>query len=110
MTFRIPKRLYSALTTWDGFWILGGAAVPGASEIKDLDIMVEHHYWFLASSLIPREARVNTLGGFKWEEEGLSIDMWPDELSRLVVRPKFKAAWHPKTDTRLVVFRDNLVA
>jgi len=78
-------------------WIVGSAADPNNDDPNDYDVQVPYSSWGQACFLIPPNARVNSFCGFKFEEDGHSIDVWPGELGWILQRPACKWAWHPKT-------------
>ncbi len=91
-----------------GAWIVGSAAEPDAdiSCVRDFDVAVPFGVWHLASSLIPDYADPNTFGGWKikvCETDGAdyTVDVWPDEMGRLVLNRVFGWAWHPKSGVRI---------
>ena len=51
------------------------------NAIKDFDLIVtDIDKWNEVSLLIPLEARPNTYRGWKFERNGLTIDIWPETL------------------------------
>lgn len=97
--------LVLALTHHHDAWIVGGAANPEAKEFRDIDILVPLSHWQAAAALIPKNATVNSFGGFKCVcNDGYAdivVDVWPGELSWVMQHPKAKWAFHPRTGTRL---------
>ena len=92
------KSLLAILADADG-WLLGGAVDFHASgegpAPKDYDVMVPIATWHqVAPVLAALDIQPNRLGGWKIALEGTSVDVWPDRLARLIVRPKFSVALH----------------
>ncbi len=74
---------------FDG-WIVGGA-VPYISckseeSPKDIDIIVSPNVWREVSLILPKNSILNTLGGMKFIDNGVSVDVWPDEIGRLLTQ------------------------
>lgn len=84
-------------------WVVGSAARPDINylEVRDYDVIVSHVRWRTASMLIPIDATPNTFGGWKCLSEGVEVDVWPGDLSWLMVNNKAQWAWHPRSDRRL---------
>ena len=87
-------------------WIVGSAALlklrAEDPEPEDVDVMVPWPEWQEACSLIPRNCTTTLFRGWRFVEDGITVDVWPDTLDRLASSPKFVAAWHPMSGTRLV--------
>lgn len=101
MTMSNLPKLALALTHHHDAWIVGGAADPENGTPRDIDIIVPLSSWQPASSLIPRDAKVNSFGGWKCIDEGVTIDVWPGDLGWLMQHPKAQWAFHPRSGTRL---------
>ncbi len=84
-------------------WIVGGAVayLSGESKIKpkDIDIIVPLDEWIEASKLIPEGATANRFGGFKFNDNGIDVNVWADEIGKLFLmagkdckmyQPKYK--------------------
>jgi hypothetical protein len=76
-------------------WVVGSAADPNNDDPKDYDVQVPFSTWGKACLLIPPNAVPNSFGGFRFEDEGMSIDVWPGELGWIFQRPSCRWAWHP---------------
>lgn len=76
-------------------WVVGSAADPNNDDPKDYDVQVPFSTWGQACLLIPKDAKPNSFGGFRFEDDGMSIDVWPGELGWIFQRPACKWAWHP---------------
>jgi hypothetical protein len=87
----------SKLTHGFDAWVVGSAADPNNDNPNDFDVQVPYSTWGQACFLIPKDAKVNSFCGFKFEEDGVTIDVWPGELGWIVQRPACKWVWHPKT-------------
>lgn len=98
---RVLPALASKLTTHFGAWVVGSGANPDAKEFpRDLDLVVPFHAWHLAAQLIPRDAAVNSFGGWKFDDEGVSVDVWPADLASLMTNPLVCHLWQPATGAR----------
>lgn len=82
-------------------WIIGSAADPKNTNIRDYDIFVPITHWTLACSIIPKDATVNRMGGFKCMSEGIEVDVWTCDMAAVVATNYFKWAYHPKTGVRI---------
>jgi hypothetical protein len=95
-----------------GVWVVGSAALPGADlrTVRDWDVVVSLQTWTSLTPLIVAGAdkvSPNTFGGWKVHANGVSIDVWPDEIGRLAVLPHFRAAWNPRMGVRLMPERSS---
>jgi hypothetical protein len=88
-------------------WIIGSAAQSDAvlDRVRDFDVLVPYAKWPEASLLIPAEAKPNTFGGWKCESEGRVVDVWPDDIGRLLINNLTKAVWHPHSNQRWIIAR-----
>lgn len=91
---RLPKRLY-AIVCKHNVWLVGSGVIK--DDAKDVNLLVSFRDWPEVAIHIPPDAKPNTFGGFKWEEDGVSIDMWPGDLSDLAASYMFKAAHNFKS-------------
>lgn len=82
-------------------WIVGSAADPNKVRPRDVDVMIPWRNWPQAAAHVPKDAKPSTFGGWKFQQGGVTIDVWPDSLDRLVELARFSWAWHPATDTRI---------
>lgn len=100
---RVFPKVVSKVVTHMGGWIVGSAAVPNVEfPARDIDVVVPFSHWHLACQLIPSSAVVNSFGGFKFDDEGTMVDMWPCDFAQLMLDFRVKCIWHPATDTRFV--------
>lgn len=101
----LPRTVVVWISCCDA-WIVGSAAHPGAKDTRDIDVMVPWQNWHIASTHIPRNATSNSLGGWKFQEGGVTVDVWPDTLDRLAAKDFFGCAWHPSSGRRLILVED----
>ena len=47
---------------------------------NDIDLLVPLEHWQTIAMLIPDTAKPNRFGGWRFEVEGVEIDVWPDTL------------------------------
>ena len=77
-----------------GAWVMGSSVEDRTA--RDIDLMVLWNLWPAAALLLPSTARPTSHGGWRWEEGGSTLDVWPDTLDRLASMPGFFCvAWHP---------------
>ncbi len=81
-------------------WIIGSAANPNVKDPRDIDVVVPHSRWNDAAYAIPKNAKVNSFGGWKFIDDGIEIDVWPGELSFLMVNEMAAWLWQPRHDIR----------
>lgn len=98
---KLPKIIALLTHNFDA-WIVGSAANPVEANPRDWDILVPYHKWHAAVSLVPTDAKPNTFGGWKFNVEGVEVDMWPGDLSWLASHPLFRYAWHPLSNARIM--------
>lgn len=94
MSHKYPKEVSLLANMYDA-WIIGGAAIE--DNPRDYDVYVPMKFWREASALIPREAKINTFGGFKFISEGKEVDVWTGEMADMFSSVYFRAALHPRT-------------
>jgi len=79
-------RLVSQIVSFDSVFIVGGTAkaiATGNKEylIKDIDVLVTNiDIWNDVALLIPKDAKVNSYGGWKFKTEEIEVDIWPESL------------------------------
>ena len=100
-TYAYPRLVGQLVTLYDA-WIVGGAANPQADNVRDFDVMVPYRNWPKASLIIPKNATVNTFGGWKCESDGKVVDVWPDDLDTILNSNLNIYAWHPRSGTRIM--------
>ncbi len=99
--------LVTKLTTICDAWLVGSSANELNVEPRDFDIYIPMKYWKEASSLIPKDAKINRMGGFKCKSEGIEVDVWTGDMNDFVASNYFKFAFHPKTGVRIVKISTN---
>lgn len=92
--------MVSVFTTKFGGWIVGSAAAPGAIKPRDVDIIIPLSQWAKASLVIPKHARPNTFGGWKFVSNGVEIDVWPGELSDVMSSSMTRYVYQPHLGIR----------
>lgn len=102
MACLLPPIIAKLATNFEA-WIVGSAASPftDINCVRDWDVIIPFNLWHKACVLIPKDARPNSFGGWKFTVDGIEIDLWPGDLSAFMTFHKFKYAWHPHTDTRV---------
>ncbi len=98
--FKYPE-LVTKLTNFCGGWITGSAADPDHDNPRDYDVFIPLKYWQQASSYIPKDAKINRMGGFKCLSDGIEVDVWTGLLEDLVTTNHFKYAYQPLTGIRI---------
>lgn len=95
-------RMVTKLTAIHDAWIVGSAAAPDVEKPRDYDIVVPFHKWNEVAQLIPIDAKPNTFGGWKFKDEGdTEVDVWPDDLGRVMTAGMAQYAWQPRYRIRL---------
>ena len=97
---KYPELVTKLTTVCDG-WIVGSAADPDQQSPRDYDIFVPIKSWLAASAFIPKNAKINRMGGFKCLSEGVEVDVWTGEMNEFLTSNYFKFAYHPKTGIRI---------
>lgn len=81
-------------------WVVGGGARDESP--KDYDVAIPFAQWAGAAMHIPRDARANPFGGWKFISEGVPIDVWPCDLAALMTNAMVTHLWHPQSGARFV--------
>lgn len=74
-------------------WIVGSAANPTVEKPKDYDVLVPFRNWQAASAMIPSFAVPNRFGGWNFDADGATMDVWPGDLSWVMQYHKCEWAW-----------------
>jgi len=90
-------RLVSQMVS-GGALIVGGVARAIAEgdhayleNMKDYDLMVtSFDDWYNIALLIPKDATVNSYGGWKFNDNGVEVDVWPETLDHYLTHGKMK--------------------
>lgn len=83
-------------------WLIGSSADPSNYSPRDYDVFIPINNWGKASILIPKNAKINTFGGFKFKDkQGNEIDVWTGEMSNFLNTVQFSFAYHPRSGVRL---------
>ena len=84
-----------AILCRSGAYIVGGYAnylIGKRKEFKDYDLIVPPDKWYIVSLLIPKDAKINSYGGWKFiDKEGNNIDIWPSSIEQYLRQYKGKA-------------------
>lgn len=89
-------------------FIVGGAVdfLIGKTSIepKDYDVIVPLEEWRKAKMLlIGKDVKLNSFGGLKLTENGINIDIWPDDAALVVINYKASCnILHPKSGKLLI--------
>ncbi len=83
-------------------WIVGSAAQPSSNilQVNDVDVIISFSQWNKVTGLIPLDAKKNKYGGWKYSEEGIEIDVWPDELNNFMNSAIPQYLWQPRYNIR----------
>lgn len=97
-------RLVGQLVTLFDAWIVGSGANPNTdlTKVRDWDVAVPYRNWPKAALIIPKDAKVNTFGGWKCQSDGQTVDVWPDDLDTIVDSHMNTYAWQPRQGVRLM--------
>ena len=103
---RTTPALVAQLTHVHNAWIVGSAAKEGADLkiVRDWDVLVPFSNWQAAAALLPKDAAPNTFGGWKCVSEGVVVDVWPDDLGRIMTR--LPTCWRSGRKTRALFARN----
>ncbi len=99
-----PK-IVSLLGTLCDAWLVGSTITE--DDPKDYDLFVPISKWKYTVQLLPKEVTLNTYGGFKFQDNDKTIDMWTDEFETLFMSQYFKQALHLKSG-KLIISGGNL--
>ena len=97
----LMPRLVRIITTQYPTWLVGGSADPHQLKPKDYDIVVSHPYWQQVCLLIPKDAKPNLFGGFKFMDDGKEVDVWMGDIGSVFLCCKCDYAYQPKYDILL---------
>ena len=80
-----PPTIISLLCR-SGAYIVGGYAdylIGNAATFNDHDLIVPPDKWYLVSLLIPKNATINSYGGWKFRVRGaIQVDIWPSSIEQ----------------------------
>lgn len=93
--------LVTKLTTLCSGWLVGSSANPNETEPRDYDIYIPVKYWLEASNYIPKDAKINRMGGFKCISDGIEVDVWTGDMNDFLASNYFNFAYQPKTGVRI---------
>ncbi len=86
----------------ENIWIVGSTALPETVEVgNDVDVLIPYSSWPLVARFIPEDAKVTSQGGWRFTQDGVSIDVWPGDLGEMASHEAFVAAWSPKSGKRI---------
>lgn len=84
---KVPTTVLNLCYNYKGL-IIGGSIgyILGETEDipKDIDVIIPHDTWLHACRLIPKDAKVNSFGGFKFVEDGYEVDVWMDNAAEVL--------------------------
>lgn len=90
---KVPKLIRVLCKNYNA-WIVGSAvkhilSVPTkpTEKLRDIDVIVPLRYWNDAVFLLPKDAKINSFGGFKFKTDGIECDVWCQDLSDYVLLP-----------------------
>lgn len=100
----LPKDITAIVFLGSGSWICGSVADPSkVGPFKDYDIIVPHREWTSVSQLLAinmKFIRFTRYGGISGTIDGDHIiDVWPDDIDKLMLLPLPMHLWHPKSMT-----------
>ena len=93
--------LVTKLTTLCSGWLVGSSANPNETEPRDYDVYIPIKYWLEASNYIPKDAKINRMGGFKCVSDGIEVDVWTGDMNNFLASNYFNFAYQPKTGVRI---------
>ena len=98
---KYPNIVTKLTTLCDG-WLVGSSADIEVENPRDYDIFIPIDKWLLASNFIPRDAKINRMGGFKVICEGIEVDIWTGKMEDFLDSNYFSFAYKPKSGLRIV--------
>lgn len=83
-------------------WIVGSAAdiEKDMSQVNDVDVIISFGDWHKVVGLIPTDSKKNNYGGWKYVEDGITVDVWPDDLNNFMNSDIPEYLWQPKYNLR----------
>ena len=93
--------LVTKLTTLCSGWLVGSSANPNETDPRDYDVYISIKYWLEASNYIPKDAKINRMGGFKCINDGIEVDVWTGDMNDFLASNYFNFAYQPKTGVRI---------
>lgn len=93
--------LVTKLTTICNGWLIGSSADENNESPRDYDIFIPIKSWREACSIIPKDSKINSLGGFKCISEGIEVDVWTGEMNDFLASNYFREGYHPLTGVRI---------
>lgn len=94
------------ITTHCDVWILGSSLVD--KEALDIDVFVPIEEWQLASSYIPSNAKINSLGGFKFlDDNNINVDIWTGLMGDFLNSDRFTVCYNPRTGIKIGRINNN---
>jgi hypothetical protein len=76
-----------------GAFIAGSYAkklVGEGIDPSDIDLLVPLDKWTIIAPMIPKKAKMNKFGGWRFKEKGIEIDVWPDTVENYLTKCKTK--------------------
>lgn len=77
--------------TVSGAYIVGSYAkmlIGEEIEPSDIDLIVPPEHWPIVSQMIPKKAKLNKFGGWRFKTKGIEVDIWPDTVERYLSKCK----------------------
>lgn len=75
-----------------------GSVLQG-DENADIDVFVSFDSWHGVARTIPPAATPNKNGGWRFTLEGVTFDVWPDTVARMLTQESCPMVFHPYTNT-----------
>lgn len=94
-----PELVTKLCAYCDG-WLIGSSVIE--ENPRDYDVWIPYEKWSVACTMIPKDAKINTFGGFKCISDGVEVDVWTCPMSELFQTHYFKAAHYPKSNITIV--------
>lgn len=93
---RYPTIVAQLVNCFDA-WVVGSAA--SKENPRDYDLVIDPANWSKAAQIIPKDAKVNSFGGWKFTSSGIEVDVWPETLNNLLTNYHCTEAYHPRSGT-----------
>lgn len=94
---KYPDLVTKLLNTCEG-WLIGSSANPDYDNPRDYDVFIPIKYWSMACCLIPKDTKINTLGGFKCISDNIEVDVFTGNCEDFINKNKwFTYMYNPTT-------------
>jgi len=93
-----PELVTKLCAYCDG-WLIGSSVTE--ENPRDYDVWIPYEKWSVACTMIPKDSKINTFGGFKCMSDGVEVDVWTGDMNDFLASNYFNFAYQPKTGVRI---------